>query len=110
MVIALMYWDWFGSDEHMTEVIKIFASTCEEIEGIEYYGSHNVMNRKYHWVEIFDAENFEVLTRAISVMFSKVRAGVDSRFEFKKMMPYDHFEFLGGTLERNQLKEWLKSL
>ena len=95
-----MYWDWFGSDEGMERFIEIMRSGCEGVEGIQYCGNHNVLNRKYHWVMIFEYERNEAFEKEIVKMFGEVRSMFDSRQEYKRAMPHDHWEHFGGYLER----------
>lgn len=98
MGIALMYWDWFGSDEAMNQFIEIIESGCKGLEGIEYYGNHNVINQKYHWVMIFEYYNMDTFEKEITKMYRQFRSIFDSRQEYKKAMPYDHWEYFGGYL------------
>ena len=66
MMIVLLYFDWFETAEELSEIEDKMAAICAKKEGVEYRGRYSPDNRKFHFVYMFEAENYEKILEILT--------------------------------------------
>lgn len=92
-MIVLLYFDWFETAEELSEIEDKMAAICAKKEGVEYRGRYSPDNRKFHFVYMFEAENYEKILEILTDPEMPPR-------DYKKLTHWA-FEILRGPL-----KEW----
>ena len=92
-MIVLLYFDWFGTAEELSEIEDKMAAICAKKEGVEYRGRYAPDNRKFHFVYMFEAEKYEKILEVLTD---------------PEMPPRDYKKLTHGAFEilRGPLKEW----
>ena len=57
-MLQMYYFDWFGNQEELKEMDKYWKKACDKVEGITFKGRWVPHQPKWHYVYIFDTDDY----------------------------------------------------
>jgi hypothetical protein len=86
---VLVNFDWYGSEEGLKAIDKLWEDNAKKIKGVEFKGRFGPYNLNYHWTMIAEAKDMKTWDE------------FDQSFNFKRdYKTLDHvvYEFYGGKV------------
>lgn len=90
-MLVLLYFDWFGTPNELKEFTRKMKEAVSAVGGVHYRGRYAPDNRKFHFVDLFEAESYEKLLGALTSPKAPHR-------DYAKLT-HGMFEILRGPLE-----------